>query len=172
MLSNLHPKLEFEAFLRTKGQAAGGTKELWTKPMVAQKNSGQSCCLQKRILGILCRQQFLPEFFCATSCFDQSSFAPPAALTRVLLCHHSMLFFTTCGSLPNTVIQNTINWSQGRFGNQASLGAERKASQVPHIDRICDFLQPDHANQAQVRAKTSKAQTLLPPQIQCSASFL
>ena len=74
LLSNLHPKLEFEVFLRTKVQAGGGANELWSKLLVAQKNSGQSCCLQKRRLGILYRQHFWPEFFCAvwpTPAFEQ-----------------------------------------------------------------------------------------------------
>ena len=42
---------------------------------VIQK-SDQSCCLQNKV-----------QAFCADSSFDQSSFAPPAALTRVLFPH-------------------------------------------------------------------------------------
>ena len=73
LLSNLHQKFDFEAFLRTKGQTAGGAKELRSKLLLAQKNFGQSCCLQKEVWA-----------FCADSSFDQSSFAPPAGLTKIL----------------------------------------------------------------------------------------
>ena len=40
VLSNFNPQLEFEAFLRTKGQTAGGAKELWTKMLSAEKKFG------------------------------------------------------------------------------------------------------------------------------------
>ena len=68
--------MEFEAFLRTKGQAAGGAKktvvkacgaanELWSKLMSAKKNG-----------------PFMP-----TAVLTRVLFVPPAALTRVLLRH-------------------------------------------------------------------------------------
>ena len=41
-LSNLYPKLEFEGFLRTKGQAAGGAKELRSKLLVQIPTLGVS----------------------------------------------------------------------------------------------------------------------------------
>ena len=62
-------------------------KQVWAKQLVAQKNSGQSSWWRKRTLVKTAVCTKCPEFFFADSSFDQSSFAPPAALTRVLLCH-------------------------------------------------------------------------------------
>ena len=108
VLSNLHPKLEFDAFLRTKWtgeascarkpqychcffltqimcgpnswwhkrtlvKAVGGAKELWS-----------NWCLHKKPWLLFCRPELWPKFFCATSSFDQSSFAKPAAWPLVL----------------------------------------------------------------------------------------
>ena len=58
----LHLKLKIEDFLRTKGQAAGGAKELWSKLLSSKKKS-----------KLLSAQK------------AQCSFALPAALPRVLV---------------------------------------------------------------------------------------
>ena len=99
-------------------KAAGGTKELLSKLLSAQNAQ-----------TFVCRQQLWPEFFCATTSFDHSSFVPPAVWPLVLrkasnfnfgckllkknsykVIKHLMLLVITFGSIPNTIIKN-IGWT-------------------------------------------------------------
>ena len=105
VLNNFHPKLEFEAFLRTKGQTAGGAKELWTKLLVAQKNSGQSCCLQKEVWA-----------FFADISFVQSSFVPPAVLPTPAFAQTAVTVLRSLAQLASAVPLVLMKASNSNFG--------------------------------------------------------